>query len=397
MKGLSPKHLKSFAVDSYHLGSYLRSPGDGRKQPEIPAPALLWSLVIGQILRECSFHGVESLVRSPARRQLGVARSFGDDCLAYFTERLDPEVTRQALAGVLRQAKRRKAFQGSRFLGLALDGTGAARCQTKGCDLCHPMYTTDHEVLGYQHHLSMIGVVGTGLSLPFDVEPYLPKENEVASSKRLLLRGVNALGHRFADYVVADGLYAEAPFLHLVGDLGLHVVVRLKGNLPELEAQARARFHQSPPSLTIEVDGDRVELWDADDFDPWEALRWTTVRVLRYRQYKPDGTVCEAAWLTDYPPGQVGTRTLYRLAKSRWEIENQGFNVGKTYHAMEHITHHQANSLLMQWLLLLLALMIERLYRLRYLHRGTHPPLSAIELVRRLRLRLAPPQNNDTS
>ena len=46
---------------------------------------------------------------------------------------------------------------------------------------------------------------------------------------------------------------------------------------------------------------DRVEVWDADDFDPWDTLRWQTVRVLRYRQYKPDGTVYEAFWLTDFP------------------------------------------------------------------------------------------------
>ena len=45
--------------------------------------------------------------------------------------------------------------------------------------------------------------------------------------------------------------------------------------------------------------GDRVEVWDADDFDPWETLDWPTVRVLRYRQHKRDGTVVQAEWLTN--------------------------------------------------------------------------------------------------
>jgi hypothetical protein len=48
-------------------------------------------------------------------------------------------------------------------------------------------------------------------------------------------------------------------------------------------------------------------------------------------------------------------------------------------------------------LLLILALTIERLYRLRYLHRGTHVPHSAIELLRLLRLSLAVSIDLDTS
>jgi hypothetical protein len=41
---------------------------------------------------------------------------------------------------------------------------------------------------------------------------------------------------------------------------------------------------------------------DTGDFDPWESLRWPTVRVLYYRQHKPDGTVIEACWLTNLSP-----------------------------------------------------------------------------------------------
>ncbi|MFH0916289.1 MAG: hypothetical protein V1912_07575 [bacterium] len=397
MTGPSPQRLQRFAFRSYELASYFRRPGDGRRRPRIPAQDLLWSLVVGQILREGSFHGVEALVRSSARTQLGVGHRFGDDALAYFTERLDPETTRQALTALLHRARRKKAFQSRPFLGLALDGTGVARCTRARCPLCHPVHNAEHQVTGYGHHFSMVSVVGAGLSLPFDVEPYAAGGSEYAASQALCQRAVQHLGRRFADYAVVDGLYAKAPFLHMVGGLGLHVVVRLKANLPELLAQAQARFTNRPPSMRIEEGADRIELWDAEDFDPWETLRWPTVRVLRYRQYKPSGKIVEAYWLTDYPLQQVGSRSLFRMAKSRWEIENQGFNEGKTYHALEHITHHHANSLLLGWLLTLLALSLERLYRMRYLHRGTHRVLAPIDLLRKLRLALALPRLRDTS
>ncbi|MFN3743018.1 MAG: hypothetical protein ACK4VW_10205 [Anaerolineales bacterium] len=121
------------------------------------------------------------------------------------------------------------------------------------------------------------------------------------------------------------------------------------------------------------------------------------MRVLRYLQHKPDGKVNEAYWLTDFPKWYVTSRALYRMAKSRWEIENQGFNDAKNRYGMEHICHHHANSLLIGWLITILALVIERLYRLRYLHRGRHPVRSAIDFVRQLWLNLASPAAFDTS
>lgn len=360
---------------------------------------MLWALLIGEILREGAFHAIEALVRSPARRVLGVGRGFGDDALAYFAERLDLSRTRQTLGRAIRRAKRNKAFDDVRFIGLALDGTGAARCRERReeCPWCTPISNADREVVGYNHHFSLICVVGTDLVLPVDVEPYGPGDCEVSASERLLRRAVQMLGPHFADYVVLDSAYAGAPFLHAAGEVGLRAVARLKANLPDLYAAAQARFANLPPSTTLEEGKDRVEIWDADDFDPWETLNWPTVRVIRYRQHKPDGKVIEAYWLTNLPSRSVGSRALYRMAKSRWQIENEGFNDGKNRHGLERIRHHHSNSLLAGWLIVCLALVLERLYRLRHLHRGGRPPRTAIDLVRTLWLSLGRSSAHDTS
>ncbi len=397
MRRPTPRRLWAFVTERLQLTAYLQAPRDGRVRPQIPAAALLRALLLGHVLREWSFHGVEALVRSPARRALGVGRSFGDDALAYFTERLDPGATRQAAAATVRRAKRNKALGRTGWIGLALDGTGAGRCAARGCGLCHPVRDAQGGIHGYLHRFVMVSVVGAGLTLPFDVEPYGPGESEYEAGQRLLRRAVAAVGARFADYVVVDGEFATAPFLHLAGTLGLRVVARLKANLPQLSAAAQGRFTAQPPHHTLEAAGERVELWEADDFDPWETLRWPTVRVLRYRQSKRDGTVVEAYWLTDLPRARVSSRVLYRFAKSRWEIENEGFNDGKTRHGLAHISHHHPNSLLIGWLLTIFALTLERLYRLRYLHRGRHRPATAIEFVRALRLSLGPPGRLDSS
>jgi DDE family transposase len=397
VRGPTPRRLWKYVTRCLGLKSYLRSPGDGRVRPRIPAPALLWALLVGQLLREYAYHAVEALVCSSARRALGVSRSFGDDALGYFTERLNPAVTRAALATTLRRAKRHKAFDDSRFIGWAVDGTTVGRCRKSACELCRPFRNSAHQITGYRHHLVVISVAGTGLTLPFDVEPYGPGDSEYAAGQRLLRRGRALLGARFADYVVVDGEFATAPFLHTASDLGLRVVARLKDNLPQLLAAAQQRFHSQCPHHTLQEGLDRVEIWDADDFDPWDTLRWETVRVFFYRQHQPDGTIIEAFWLTDFPSRLVSAPSLYRMAKSRWEIENQGFNDAKSRHGLEHICRHHPNSLLVGWLLVLLALTLERLYRLRYLHRGTHPIRTAEQLVLLLWLSLSPPLASNTS
>ncbi len=113
------------------------------------------------------------------------------------------------------------------------------------------------------------------------------------------------LGASFALYPVVDGNFAAAEFLRAVDQAGLPVVARLEVDLPEFAAAVEKRFSAQPPSRVYWDCPDRVEIWDVDDFDPWETLAWPTVRVIRYRRHKPDGTVVQADWLTSLPMRQA--------------------------------------------------------------------------------------------
>src|SRR5687767_11880186 len=223
MKGPRPGDLWRYSCNCLRLGSYFRRPGDGRQKPRVPARALVWSQVICQILRESTFSGVEALVRSAARRTLKVSCSFSDDTLSYFAERMDPEPTREAIASAVKIAKRNKAFSGAKFLGMAIDGTGAGHSAKGGCELCCPVIDHAGTTHGFTHQLCLATVVGAGTTLPLDVEPYGPKDSEYAAGQRLVQRVVEHLGRRFLDYVVADAKFATAPFLHVVGDQVLYV------------------------------------------------------------------------------------------------------------------------------------------------------------------------------
>lgn len=376
----SPRRIHQYARKQLRLARFLRSPGDGRVKPQILARDLIWAVLIGVILRACSFHAIEAVARKRTRG-LGLSSSFGDDAIGYFVQRLDPQVIRAALADTIKRSKRNKAFDDCRRIGIALDGTGAARCREAQCVLCRPVRNDKREVVGHHHRFCMASVVGAQMSLPVDVEPYGPGDSEYSAGQRLIARVTDHLGARFAQFVVTDGEFSTATFVHAANDAGLHVVSRLKDNLPTLFAAAQKRFVGTPPKHDLLIDGDRVELWDADDFDPWDSLRWQTVRVLRYVQHRPHGPTIEAYWLTDFSPVEAGSVALYGYAKSRWRaIENHGFNDGKNRYGLEHTPRHHANALLMWWLIVAFAMTIERLFRCRFLHRGAHRPRTSADL-----------------
>jgi hypothetical protein len=68
VKGPSPRALWKYATRRLRLAAYFRAPEDGRSRPQIPARTLLWSILVGTILREGTFRAIEALVGSPARR-----------------------------------------------------------------------------------------------------------------------------------------------------------------------------------------------------------------------------------------------------------------------------------------------------------------------------------------
>lgn len=154
-------------------------------------------------MRLNSANRLEWLVRSADRTTLGLERTFGDDALAYFAERLDPDGICRCWVATLKLANRNKVFDETAFLGLVLDGTGAGRT-TRQCPLCHPVKDAQGRVTSRIHQFVMITVVGAGITLPFDIEPYQPGDSEYGAGKRLLKRAVNQLGPRFAGYAVAD-------------------------------------------------------------------------------------------------------------------------------------------------------------------------------------------------
>jgi len=101
------------------------------------------------------------------------------------------------------------------------------------------------------------------LRLLLDQEPQRPGEDEVQTALRLLRR-VLARYPRAFDLVLADALYAVAPFFNFLLTHRKHARVVLKQERRDLYVDATALFAQQAPQLG-RYRGRQCEWWDASD------------------------------------------------------------------------------------------------------------------------------------
>jgi hypothetical protein len=124
---------------------------------------------------------------------------------------------------------------------------------------------------------------GKPLRILLDCEPMLPDDNEVATALRLLTRvlGRYPMGRypRAFDLVLADALYATAPFFNFLIDHGKHALVVLKDQQRNLYQDAAGLFAHSQPQ-TGKRPGRDCQWWDFPDLASWPQVK-IPVRVVR--------------------------------------------------------------------------------------------------------------------
>src|SRR5207249_2765439 len=128
--------------------------------------------------------------------------------------------------------------------------------------------------------------------LALDLEPLLPSdlrpdarkrdqdEGELTAARRLLPR-VHAT-YPWIDVVVADGLYANGPFLTVVQQLGMGAVVVARKAGDEPLREALSLWSGQPPAEVVE-DRDaheRIAVWDCRDLETLSTYRGP-IRVVR--------------------------------------------------------------------------------------------------------------------
>lgn len=148
-------------------------------------------------------------------------------------------------------------------------------------------------------------------------------EGELTGGKRLVERLRKRHGH-FADVIVADALYLNAPFINTIKENGLEAVIRLKDEKRLIFQDAGGLFDRGEGKKRSFKRGKKtVEIWDLSGFRIENCPH--RLRVVRYHEsWQESGKKAERwMWLVTTLE-QTAPGILWEMMNRRWDIEENG-------------------------------------------------------------------------
>lgn len=278
----------------------------------------------------------------------------------------DSRRLRRCLREVYAKQKRRKAikpaYPGSLF-AIVIDGHECFASYRRCCKRCLKRRInkgTPHERVQYYHRVvTAILVHGNG-ALLLDVEMQHEGEDEVAAALRLLQRVLDMYPRAF-DLVLADGLYARAPFFKAVRDAGKDVIAVLKDENRDLLKDVEG-LRKTVAPRRVRRGKTACQVWDIEQLDSWTQVGMP-VRVV----YSTETTAVERqlghteqltatwVWVSSITRAYLPTAHFLEVAHDRWDVENRAFNELVTFWHIDHTYHHHADAMLNFWLMTMLA------------------------------------------
>lgn len=333
---------------------------DLRHQPRIPTSCVVQSVAALFWARMGSLNALELAAGSSFfRRWLGHPVCSADS-VGRVTALMDEAGLRRGIHHLYDRLKRNKALPDQGGWGVAvLDGHESHASYRRHCPGCleRTIHTGSTERIQYYHRQVTLMLLPAAkpshaaVRFLLDLEPQRAGEDEVATALRLLERAIGSYPRGF-DLVLADALYATAPFFNFLLARGKHVMTVLKDDRRNLYQDAAAQFASFPPTKGS-FRRRNCLWWDLPDLLSWPQVK-VPVRVVRSLETRTvrrqlDGKVetltSDWIWVTTLPRQAVPTGRAVSFGHQRWDIENHGFNeLVNGWHA-DHIYKHDPNAI----------------------------------------------------
>jgi hypothetical protein len=349
---------------------------DSRKMPQIPTITVVNSVFIMIVSRLGSLNALEQLMESPKLREYLGDNLPSADTLGRVFSLMYTDTLRKVQHDIYECLKHNKAFEPPRhgLIALAIDGHESHASYDMSCKGCLEREVGELKQIQYYHRNVSCQLIFENLCFQLDAETHLPGEGEVGAAERLLARTVSMYPRAF-DVVVVDALYAGADFVNKVLECKKDIVVVLKDERRELLKDASALFAEQEPTYITNAGGVLLEYWDAEEFTSWSGVK-QPLRVVIMRQTKraynkktkeTEETVSTWVWATTLSKYRASTEVVAKLGRSRWCIENQGFNEMVNHWHADHVYKHDPVAILNFWITIMMVYNLFRVFYLRNL------------------------------
>ena len=339
---------------------------DGRCYGDHAAQKIWAAVFLGSACQFGSLHRIETECRQGAlRHRIG---PLSEDTIGYVLQRQDPDQIFTLGCNIARQLKRNQVFASTWSRGLlvaAVDGIEICNSFARCCPQClertvkRKVGGKEREQINYYHRISVVSLVSGAFPIPLGIRFQRQGEEEVACSLALLEDLLQRLGRRFLDVLVADALYLRTSFAEKIEALGLDWVITLKGNQPELLAEAERASHAQAPHAPCAQQEEALQLWYLPQLD-W-AIANRAVQVIKtvhqprrkhqQVEHLESGEkriikVAEAEPSTNFYASNLELRSIppffiHQLGRSRWHIDTCLFHMLSREGALKQPSLHQ--------------------------------------------------------
>lgn len=309
----------------YKIPQKIKCFSDPRKRKSIPLFNIVMPVLVFLMLQYESFRTVFSAPESMSKRLKNCIKGKIPkiDAVRDLLTKMDREEIRRLHEETIDTLKRNRVFREGTIVGyvvVGLDGVELFSSTKKSCPACLNRKNRNGEMEHF-HYSVVCMTVGRSPHVILGQEMLKPKdgggkdEGELTGGKRLIERLRKRHGH-FADVIVADALYLNAPFINTIKENGLEAVIRLKDERRLVFQDAEGLFNRGEgKKKTFEKGKKKAE----------KKERWI--------------------WLVTTLE-EAGYEVLWEMMNHRWDIEENGFHQLKTYYHAKHCYCHEATEVI---------------------------------------------------
>lgn len=371
---LAMKKLLTHMKRVYQIPQKIKGLTDHREKKQISHVEVVIAVLVMLILQYESFHTVFTAPESMDKRLKHVIKGRVPkvDTVRDVLTRTDAGEVDGILTSVIRRVRRNRVLQQpgtiGRYVVAAIDGVELFSSTKKSCPECLTRKRDGGKRTEYFHRSVVCASIGKSPHVIFGQEMLRPRdggekdEGELTGGKRLIKRLHQEHSH-FADVIVADALYLNAPFINTVLECKMDAVIRLKDESRCIFRDAEGLFQKGSGRQEGFCKGKTsVEVWDLSGFEIEGCEK--TLRVVKFQETIQGQKESHFIWLVttlESTPPQL----LWEMMHKRWDIEENAFHQLKTYYHADHCYCHSAVEVI--FLLMLIAFNMRELYLYRRL------------------------------
>lgn len=289
------------------------------------------------------------------------------DTINNFLSRLDLTELEKIRAYMVKELLKKRCFEDYRiegkYWGIIFDGTHLFSFDKKHCEHClkreHKDQETGEVKTIYMHHVLeaklVVGnmVFSIGSEFIENESEDIPKQDcEIKAFHRLAAR-IKQTYKRLPICILGDSLYACESVFERCDEYKWHYILRFK------EGRMKSVASEFNTVKTIEQGENEASIFWVNDI----AYNKRTVHLVEEKIVSADGETKHFLFLTDLKITSKNAKRLVKAGRSRWKIENQGFNQQKNnrYH-IEHANSYNYTAMKNHYLLVQITDMIMQLY-----------------------------------